>query len=108
MSKKQSNYGQHTIGELMQALKNALEENRYLTLDSPIMIADYNMSEINYEFDLLPSFSPVHRTAGLCLFHSLNEPVEEPKREVTEENVTTDVTSSEDKSIVKFAKWYKK
>lgn len=105
--KKQSNYRQHTIGELMQALKNALEENKYLTLDSPIMIADYNMSNIKYDFDLLPSFSPIHRTAGLCLFHSLNEPIGEYKKEVTQENVTTDDTSTEDKSIMKFAKWIK-
>ena len=107
MSKKQSNYRQHTIGELMQALKNALEDNKYLTLDSPVMIADYNMSEVNYEFDLLPSFSTIHRTAGLCLFHSLNKPVTEYKREVTEGNVTTNVTSTGDKSIMKFAKWIK-
>ena len=71
------------------------------------MIADYNMSEIKYEFDLLPSFSPIQRTAGLCLFHSLNKPVTEYKREVTEENDTTNVTSTEDKSVMKFAKWVK-
>lgn len=96
--RKKSNYGQHTIGELMQMLKQTLSENKYLTLDSPVMIADYNMSSTKYDFDLLPCFSSKHHTAGLCLFHSLN-------KEVTEE-VTPKISlareTTEKPSLMKF------
>ena len=87
--RKKSNYGQHTIGELMQMLKQALDENKYITLDSPVMIADYNMSSMKYDFDLLPCFSSKHHTAGLCLFHSLGEVTEEvtPRMSLAEETI---------------------
>ena len=99
---KKSNYKQHTIGELMQMLKQALQDNPYLDMDSPIMISDYNMSGFKYDFDLLPCFSSKHYTAGLCLFHSLGEVTEEevtPKKSLNEKE--------EDTSVLKFAKWVK-
>ena len=116
MAKKKSNYGQHTIGSLMQMLKQALDENKYLTLDSPVMISDYNMSGFKYDFDLLPCFSPQQHTAGLCLFHSLGEvPVNkeevyiEPSYDTDwEEEPVSEEPVEEDSSVMRFAKWYKR
>lgn len=101
--KNKTNYGQHTIGELIQMLKKAVEDTPYLNIDSPVLISDYNMSGYKYEFDLLPSFSPQHHTAGLCLFHSLGETTEE----VITEPIKEEIKEEENTSIVKFAKWLK-
>lgn len=98
--RNKSNYRQHTIGELMQMLKQALQDNPYLDMDSPVMISDYNMSDFKYDFDLLPCFSQKHHTAGLCLFHSLGEVTEEvtPKMSLEEKPV------NEKSSMMKFIK----
>ena len=115
MAKSKSNYRQHTIGELMQMLKQALQDNPYLGVDSPVMISDYNMSGFKYDFDLLPCFSQQHHTAGLCLFHSLNEEVKDEKIYI-EPSYNTDwdeplrgekEPTEEDTRVMKFAKWYK-
>ena len=101
MVKNKSNYRQHTIGELMRMLKQAVQDNPYLDMNSPIMISDYNMSCFKYDFDLLPCFSSKHHTAGLCLFHSLNEKVTEevtPKMSLEEKHV------EEEPNIMKFVK----
>ena len=113
--RNKSNYRQHTIGELMQMLKQALQDNPYLDVDSPVMLSDYNMSGFKYDFDLLPYFSQQHHTAGLCLFHSLNEETKDEKI-YREPSYNTDWDKSfirkeeptvEDTSVMKFAKWYK-
>ena len=98
MKKKEQEYKQQTIGSLIQSLKDLVEDNKYLTMDSPIFLSDYNMSQQKYEFSILPSFSSLEHKAGVCLFHSLNEPVEEPVK--AEE-------APVEGSISKFAKWYK-
>lgn len=115
MAKKKSNYKQHTIGELMQMLKQALQDNPYLDMNSPIMISDYNMSGFKYDFDLLPCFSPQQHTAGLCLFHSLGEvPVDKKNEEIyiepsydtdwDEPFIREEEPAEEDSSIMKFVK----
>ena len=104
---KQQEYGYQTIGTLIQALKQAVEENAYLNMNSPVFISDYNMSKQNFEFSVLPAFSSIQHTAGLCLFHSLNKPVEEeevvePVRTIQEEPIIENNCST-----MKFAKWFK-
>ena len=105
---KQTEYGYQTIGTLIQALKQAVENNAYLDMNSPVFISDYNMSKQNYKFSVLPAFSPMQHTAGLCLFHSLNEPVEEVE-EVVEpvRTVQEEPTVENNCSTMKFAKWFK-
>lgn len=103
MAKKKSAYGYQTIGSLIELLKKAVEETPYLNYNSPVLISDYNMSGYKYEFDVLPAFSYQHYTAGVCLFHSLGETVEE----VVKEPVKKEVKEAEDASVVKFAKWVK-
>lgn len=109
MSLQKSNYKQHTIGSLMQALKQALQENKYLSLDSPVMISDYNMSGFKYDFDLIPTFSQEHKTAGLCLFHSLGqkEIYVEPSYDTESGEDFFEEEEKEDSSVMKFAKWLK-
>ena len=98
--KKKQEYGYQTIGSLIQSLKDLVEDNAYLDMDSPIFISDYNMSKQNFEFSVLPTFSSLHHTAGVCLFHSLNEPVEEVRQEKS-------VKEEETYGTMKFAKWFK-
>ena len=105
MVKTKQTYGCQTIGSLMQALKTALQENKYLTLDSPVFISDYNMSQQNYEFDILPAFSSMQHTAGLCLFHSLNS--NKDYEEEIELEPTIEEHVEDDKQIMKFVKWFK-
>ena len=101
MKTKKNTYGEYTIGALIKAIKRTMEETPYLNLDSPVMISDYNMSGFKHEFDILPTFSQKHHTAGLCLFHSLNEPIEEVIVEpIVEEQEETS-------SIMKFVNWVK-
>ena len=95
-----------TIGSLIQALQQAVEDNRNLSMNSPVFISDYNMSQQRYEFDVLPSFVPLKHTAGLCLFHSLNEPVEDFEEEVEVEN-DLEISEPEDTGVMKFANWFK-
>lgn len=102
--KTNKDYKEYTIGKLIQGLKQALQDNPYLDVNSPVMISDYNMSGFKYNFGILPCFSSQHHTAGLCLFHSLGEVTEEvtPKTSLVKEE-----TIEEDTSVVKFAQWFK-
>ena len=104
MVKTKQTYGYQTIGSLIQLLQEAVEDNRYLSMDSPVFISDYNMSSQKYEFDVLPSFVPLKHTAGLCLFHSLNEPMEDYEVEVEND---LEISEPEDTGIVKFANWFR-
>ena len=64
-------YKEYTVKELIEALKQAVEANSFLNENSPVLVSDYNMSGYKHKFKLHPVMSPVHSTAGLCLFHSL-------------------------------------
>ena len=101
MIKNKTTYGYQTIGSLIELLQEAMENNNYLNMNSPVMISDYAMSGFKYEFDLLPTFSPLQHTAGLCLFHSLNEPVEEFVGEEVEVENDLKISEPEDIGIVK-------
>lgn len=79
-----TNYHEFTIGELMQALKQAVEDNSYLSYDSPLFISDYNMSGFMYEVGVAPTYSSKHHTAGLCLFHTLKSEFEDVEVDVDE------------------------
>ena len=68
-------YGFQTIGSLIQSLERLVNENSQIDYDSPIMINDFAMSGIKYKFDVLASFSPLTHSAGVCLFHSLENEV---------------------------------
>ena len=77
-------------------------------MDSPIFISDYNMSQQKYEFSVLPSFSSLEHKAGVCLFHSLNEPVKEYKCSTESHNLTIEEEPTvEGRDMTKFARWVK-
>ena len=107
--KEKIGYGFYTIGDLIEHLQLAVRDNDYLNMDSPVFISDYNMSGYRHKFDVLPTFSPYLKKAGLCLFHSLNEPVMEDDKyepvevaeELEEEDVTYDLETEtlEDKPV---------
>ena len=87
--KEKIGYGLYTIGDLIEHLQLAVRENNYLTMDSPVFISDYNMTGYKHEFDILPTFSPYLKKAGVCLFHSLGEEAPTPtvaKEEPIEED----------------------
>ena len=105
MKKHKSTYGEYTIGEFIQALKKTVEETPYLNLNSPMLISDYNMTGFKYKFDILPTFSQKHHTAGLCLFHSLPSETEEEEIEVSIEPTVEPI--EEESSFMKFVSWYK-
>ena len=113
MTRSKTGYGTQTIGSLIQLLKNTVEENRYLSMDSPVMISDYAMSGFKYEFDVLPNYSPLNHTAGVCLFHSLGEEIKEPLEEDVKVKIPieieeeTEEETEEDTSIMKFVNWFK-
>ena len=108
MKKHKSTYGEYTIGEFIQALKKTVEETPYLNLNSPMLISDYNMTGFKYEFDILPTFSQKHHTAGLCLFHSLPSETEEEEIEVSIEPTVEPIEEvEEESSFMKFVSWYK-
>ena len=110
MKKHKSTYGEYTIGEFIQALKKTVEETPYLNLNSPMLISDYNMTGFKYKFDILPTFSQEHRTAGLCLFHSLKQEKEayiEPSYDTESGEDFFEEEEKEDSSVMKFAKWLK-
>ena len=106
MVKAKQTYGYQTIGSLIQLLQQAVEDNRYLSMNSPVFISDYNMSQQKYEFDVLPSFVPLKHKAGLCLFHSLNEPVKDFEEEIEVEK-DLEISEPEETGIVKFANWFR-
>ena len=70
-------YKQYTVRELVEALKQAVEDNSYLNENSPVLISDYNMSGYKYKLNIHPVMSPVNSTVGVCLFHTLNNNGEE-------------------------------
>lgn len=112
MAKKKTTYGYQTIGSLIALLKKTVEETSYLDYNSPVMISDYNMSSFKYEFDVVPAFSQAHHTAGIGLFHSLNEePVYVETTYDTESGepfFKEEEEEKEDTAVMKFVKWYKK
>ena len=109
MKKHKSTYGEYTIGEFIQALKKTAEETPYLNLNSPMLISDYNMTGFKYEFDILPTFSQKHHTAGLCLFHSLPSETEEEEIEANVKPTVEPIEEvEEESSFMKFVSWYKK
>ena len=106
--KKKTEYKQQTIGSLIQSLQDLVEGSRYLTMDSPIFISDYNMSQQKYEFSVLPSFSSLEHKAGVCLFHSLNEPVKEYEYSTESHNlIVEEEPTVEGRDMTKFARWVK-
>ena len=107
MVKTKQTYGYQTIGSLIQLLQEAVEDNRYLSMNSPVFISDYNMSSQKYEFDVLPSFVSLKHKAGLCLFHSLNEPVEDFEEEIEVEN-DLENSEPEETGVLKFTNWFKR
>jgi len=108
MKKHKSTYGEYTIGEFIQALKKTVEETPYLNLNSPMLISDYNMTGFKYEFDILPTFSQKHHTAGLCLFHSLPSETEEEEIEVSVKTTVEPLEEAEEESsFMKFVNWCK-
>lgn len=91
-TKFKTQYGLQTIGGLIEALTQYVEDNNYITMESPVFISDYAMSGYKHEFDILPTFSPYLHQAGVCLFHSLSgetesEPVIETEENIEEEDV---------------------
>ena len=108
MKKHKSTYGEYTIGEFIQALKKTVEETPYLNLNSPMLISDYNMTGFKYKFDILPTFSQKHHTAGLCLFHSLPSETEEEEIEINVKPTVEPIEEvEEESSFMKFVSWYK-
>ena len=108
MKEKKDEYKQQTIGSLIQSLQDLVEGSRYLTMDSPIFISDYNMSQQKYEFSILPSFSSLEHKAGVCLFHSLNEPVKEYGYSTESHNlIVEEEPTVEGRDMTKFARWVK-
>ena len=118
-TKFKTQYGLQTIGGLIEALTQYVEDNNYITMESPVFISDYAMSGYKYEFDILPTFSPYLHQAGVCLFHSLGgetesepvieteEDIEEIEEEVTynpQETVPNPVSKGD---ISKFARFIK-
>ena len=122
-NKPQTGYGQYTIGSLIYTLQELVNNNDYLTMNSPVFISDYAMSGLKHEMDVLPTFSPYLHQAGLCLFHSLNEPmandipvtsnVTSEEEGIEEEDVTyeeedhTLLEAPQKVGITRFMKWYK-
>ena len=79
-----TNYHEFTIGELMQTLKQAVENNSFLSYDSPVFVSDYNMSGFMYEVGVAPTYSSKHHTAGLGIFHTLKSEFEDVEVEIDE------------------------
>ena len=97
-------YKEYTIRELIQALKQAVENNGFLNEDSPVLISDYNMSGYKHKFKLHPVMSPVHSTAGLCLFHSLENRNDE---EFKDELIDYRPSSNKEDRFLKFVRGIK-
>lgn len=115
MTKNKTGYGTYTIGSLIEHIKQLVEDNTYLNMNSPVFISDYAMSGYKHEFDILPTFSPYTHQAGLCLFHSLNEEASnEPvvEGEIEEEEVTYEEDTYENVQpnrigVSRIMEWYK-
>lgn len=113
---KNTGYGKHTIGSLIEHIKQLVEDNTYLNMNSPVFISDYAMSGYKHEFDILPTVSPYSHQAGLCLFHSLGE--EGASSNADAEEIEEDVTYDEEEDVTyeeapqkigvsRIMKWYK-
>ncbi len=90
-------YTYHTVGELISTLQNLVDNSESLTMNSPIMISDFNMSGYKEKFSVLPTFSTNQNLAGVCLFHSLGNLEETLKKEpVVEETDFEDEVDVED------------
>ena len=80
-------YTYHTVGELIDTLQNLVSNSETLTMNSPIMISDFNMSGYKERFSILPTFSQNQGQAGVCLFHSLGNLEETLKKEPVIDNI---------------------
>lgn len=92
-------YTYHTVGELISTLQNLVDNSESLTMNSPIMISDFNMSGYKEKFSILPTFSQNQGQAGICLFHSLGNLEETLKKEPVIDNIEeleVDVEDEED------------
>lgn len=83
-------YTYHTVEELINTLQNLVNNSETLTMKSPIMISDFNMSGYKEKFSVLPTFSTNQNLAGICLFHSLGNLEETLKKEPIVEEVEAD------------------
>ena len=83
-------YTYHTVEELINTLQNLVNNSETLTMKSPIMISDFNMSGYKEKFSVLPTFSTNQNLAGICLFHSLGNLEETLKKEPVVEEAETD------------------
>lgn len=83
-------YTYHTVEELINTLQNLVNNSETLTMKSPIMISDFNMSGYKEKFSVLPTFSTNQNLAGICLFHSLGNLEETLKKEPVIEEAETD------------------
>ena len=81
MKKNYNGYKYCSIRELIFTLQEMVKDSETLTLDSPVMISDFNMSGYKEEFSVLPTFSTNQGQAGVCLFHSLKGTVQSAKPE---------------------------
>ena len=93
-------YTYHTIGELISTLQNLVDNSESLTMNSPIMISDFNMSGYKEKFSILPTFSTNQNLAGICLFHSLGNLEETLNREpiIDEVDVEDEVDVKEEEN----------
>lgn len=88
-------YTYHTVEELINTLQNLVNNSETLTMKSPIMISDFNMSGYKEKFSVLPTFSTNQNQAGICLFHSLGHLEEIVNREPDIEELEIDVEDEE-------------
>ena len=84
-------YTYHTVGELISTLQNLVDNSEALTMNSNIMISDFNMSGYKEKVSILPTFSTNQNLAGVCLFHSLGNLEETLKKEPVIEELEVDV-----------------
>ena len=86
MTTKQT-YKYYTVQELVNTILDLVENSETLTVNSPIMISDFNMSGYKEKFSILPTFSTNQNQAGICLFHSLGNLEETLKKEPVVDNI---------------------
>ena len=97
-------YKQYTVRELIEALKQAVEDNSFLNENSPVLISDYNMNGYKYKLNIHPVMSPVNSTVGVCLFHSLENSGED---EFKNDLVLPNKDEYEDSKFMKFVRGIK-
>ena len=89
-------YTYHTVQELIDTLQDLVNNSEALTMNSPIMISDFNMSGYKEKFSVLPTFSTNQNQAGICLFHSLGNLEEIVNKEPDIEELEVDVEDEEE------------